>query len=101
MIGRLIGYLFLIVAAIALIRDGLNFYDTGQFALMSGDQIWFGLNPDGFEAAQIWGAKTLSYLWDPVVTTILALPAFVVAAAIGILMVLGSRKRQPRRRRLA
>jgi hypothetical protein len=99
MIGRLIGYLFVIVAVIVLLRDGLNWYDTGHFALMSCDQIWFGLNPDGFEAAQIWGTNTLSFLWDPIITTILAAPAFVVAAVIGILMVLASRKRQPRRRR--
>jgi hypothetical protein len=99
LVGRIIGCLFLIVAAIALLRDGLNFYDTRRIVLLSSDQLWETLGPSSFEATKLWGDTSAPILWDPVITTILALPTFIVAAVIGVLILLGSRKQRPRRRR--
>ncbi|HEX4111694.1 MAG TPA: hypothetical protein VH020_04090 [Stellaceae bacterium] len=98
-VGRIIGCLFLVVAAIAFLRDGLNFYDTGHIALLSSDQLWSSLGPTSYESTKLYGDTSLPILWDPIITTILALPTFVVAGVLGLLFLLASRKPRPRRRR--
>ena len=100
-VGRIIGGLFLIVAAIALLRDALDFYDTRQIALLSSDQLWYSFAPSSFESSRLWGETSLPILWDPIITTLLSAPTFLAAAVIGILFLLGSRKPRRRRRRPA
>jgi hypothetical protein len=82
-----------------LLRDGLEFADTGRIALLSSDQLWGSLGPTSFESTQNWGEVSLPILWDPVITTILWLPTFLVAGVLGALFLLLSRKPRPRRRR--
>jgi uncharacterized protein (DUF2062 family) len=97
--GRILGCLFLVVAAVALLRDAMDFADTGRIALLSSDQLWSTFGPTSFESTQNWGEVSLPILWDPVITTILSLPTFLVAAVLGVLFLLVSRKPRPRRRR--
>jgi hypothetical protein len=99
LLGRLIGFVLLIIAAIAFVRDALDFYDSGILELLSGDQLWLSFAPESFQSVQDWGSNNLSVVWDPVATTILAAPAFVSAGILGALFFLGSRKRKKKPRR--
>ena len=96
-VGKLIGFLLLIVAAIAFVRDALDWYDSGLLETLSGDQLWLSLAPDAYQSVQYWIIDNLSYAWDPVATTILAVPAFISAGILGVLFLLASRKKRKRR----
>ena len=45
-VGKLLGFLLLIVAAITFLRDALDWYDSGYLQTLSGDQLWLSLAPD-------------------------------------------------------
>jgi hypothetical protein len=95
-IARVIAFFFLIIAAIALGRDVIALVDTGTLRFLTGTQLWYLLGADGYQAAQRWGAANLSVLWDPVIVTILALPAFLVAGVVGfVIFMLSRRRKQP------
>jgi hypothetical protein len=98
-VGRLLGFLLLIVAAIAFLRDAIDWYDSGILETLSGDQLWLSLSPESFQSVQDWASTNLSILWDPIATTILWLPAFVSAGVLGALFFLASRKKKKKNRR--
>jgi len=98
-IGKLLGFLLLIVAAITFLRDALDWYDSGYLQTLSGDQLWLSLAPESYQSVQDWASENLSIVWDPVATTILAAPAFVSSGVLGILFLLVSRKRKKKTRR--
>ncbi len=98
-VGRLIGFLLLVIAAIAFIRDALDWYDSGALELLSGDQLWLSLSPESYQSVQDWTGNNLPFLWDPIATTILWLPAFVSAGVLGALFLLATRKRKKKNRR--
>jgi hypothetical protein len=98
-VGRLIGFLLLIIAAITFLRDAIDWYDSGILETLSGDQLWLSLSPEGYQSVQDWAGANLSILWDPVATSILWLPTFVSAGVLGALLVVVSRKRKKKSRR--
>jgi hypothetical protein len=98
-VGRLLAFLLLIIAAVTFIRDALDWYDSGILETLSGDQLWLSLAPDAYQAAQDWASDNLSFAWDPIATTVLALPAFVSSGVLGALLFLGFRKRKKKTRR--
>jgi hypothetical protein len=100
-IGRLLGFLFLIIAAIAFLRDALAWYDSGRLMVLSGEQLWFNLAPASLDAAQTWLRDNILVLWDPVMATLLRAPAFVLPGVIGAVLVFLSRPRARRRPRPA
>jgi hypothetical protein len=98
-VGRLIGFLLLIIAAITFLRDALDWYDSGILETLSGDQLWLSLSPESYQSVQDWAGDNLSIMWSPVATSILWLPAFVSAGVLGVLFLLASRKRKKKTRR--
>lgn len=94
LVARVIAFFFLIIAAIALGRDIIACVDSGTLQFLSGTQLWFMLAAESFEEAQRWGAANLSLLWNPVITTILALPAFLSSGVIGCAVFMLSRPRK-------
>jgi hypothetical protein len=97
-IVRVIGWLLLLFAAIALLRDLLNWYDSGALSLLSGDQLWLSQSPAGYQSAQNWVGDHLPALLRPVLTTILALPVFVAAGVLAAFLLVVSRGRHRNRR---
>ncbi|MGH6979926.1 MAG: hypothetical protein ACREFC_01850 [Stellaceae bacterium] len=98
-VGKLLGFLLLIVAAITFLRDALDWYDSGLLETLSGDQLWLSLAPESYQSVQDWATDNLSIAWDPVATTILAAPAFVSSGVLGVLILLASRKNNKKTRR--
>jgi hypothetical protein len=98
MIGRIIAFVFLILAAIALARDALNLYATGQIALLSGREFWLALGPGSYYGTENFLTINIPPLWDPVLTFVLDLPAFITTGVVGLLAWFVSRKPQPKKR---
>jgi hypothetical protein len=86
MILRLLGYLFLSVALAAFAYDGI--YGLANHSSLSFASVydhWTTLSPATLSQAKqaIEGVST--YLWSPFLMTILVLPAWFVAMAVGVL----------------
>jgi len=98
---RAIGSILLLIAAIAFLRDLVNWYDSGAVASLTGDQLWLSLSPSGYQAAQHWVADRLPVVLGPVAGNILALPVFLSAGVIGAFLRAVARRRRenPRWRR--
>lgn len=94
---RFLGYLFLCGALAAAAFDGARMLaDKGELAFTSVLQHWQTLNPAGLAAVRqaIEGAS--SYLWSPLMMSVLVLPAWMVAGGLGIaLYMAGYRRPRP------
>lgn len=86
MLLRTIGYLFLCVATAALAYDGMRVIaDDGYLVFTSAYQHWSTLSPSSLAETQKWIESMSTYLWSPVLMTVLLLPAWFVLAGIGSL----------------
>jgi hypothetical protein len=93
---RFIGGLFLLFAVIALTTDFTRAEASGALAFASLLDHWSELAPQSLAAAQ----KTVQgrahpLLWDPVIRSLLALPAWASLGAVGLIFAWLGR---PRRR---
>jgi hypothetical protein len=93
-VGRIIGWLFVLAAVAAAARDIAAWIDIGVFDPLPLGQLWFDLHVDSLNLAQ---AVTQRYLfpelWDPVIVNILLLPAWFVFAVPAIALLVLFRKR--------
>jgi hypothetical protein len=89
MILRLLGYFFLCLAMAAIAYDGMRMIaDNGQFAFTSLKQHWMTINPGSVETARAAVEQISPYLWSPLITALLVLPAWMVLCAVGALIYL-------------
>lgn len=97
-VSRAVGWLLILAALAAAVRDGFAWLDTGQWSSVPFGQVWFDLHKDSLLLLQPALERHVSpFLWDPVMTTILEAPAWVVFGLPGIvLLVLGSLRRRSR-----
>jgi hypothetical protein len=103
-IGRIIGFLLLVLGVIVLLRDIIAWFDTDKIVSMTGSQLWFTLSPDGFEATDAALRDRIPTLWNLISTTLLGWPAFIVSLVLGAILMYVFRNRskeknRPRRRR--
>ena len=93
-VGRILGWLFVLAAVAAAARDLVAWFDTGDFAPMPLGQLWFDLDNSSLNLVQ---AVTQRYLfpelWDPVIVSILLLPAWLVFAVPAIVLLVLFRRR--------
>jgi hypothetical protein len=93
---RGLGYLGLALAFIAFVDDGARYIANNEWSFLTIGQAIDAVLPRayaGWEAAA--ELKLPGLLWDPVLTRALALPFFLWAAVIGVLLLLLGRKRKP------
>jgi hypothetical protein len=85
---RLAGDGFLIAAAIALVYDiGRVLFGASGFTPAGLGTLWYGLHPSSLNGAQAGIQRFVSpLLWDPVISTLLQMPLFLVCGAIGLLL---------------
>ena len=94
MILRLLGYVFLCLAMAALAYDGIRMIaDNGRLAFTSLEQHWLNISPASMDAARALTEQASVYLWSPVLTSLLVLPAWVVAGGLGTLLYLAGYRR--------
>lgn len=92
---RLLGLVCLAAAFAALIVDGTTSVAADRIALHSLGETLAALSPDGFEHLHLLVAAKAPSLWSPVLTSLFALPTWVVLGALGLLLMILTRK--PRR----
>ena len=99
-VSRAVGWLLILAALAAVGRDFFAWLDTGAWASVPFGQVWFDLHKDSLLLIQPALERHVSpVLWDPVMTTILEAPAWLVFAVPGVLLLtLGSLRRRSRMR---
>ncbi|MEJ2228805.1 MAG: hypothetical protein P8Y67_11325 [Alphaproteobacteria bacterium] len=87
MILRSFGYVFLLVALAAFAYDGVcGLANHSAMTFMSVYEHWEILSPSTLAQAKQVVEGVNSYLWSPVLMTILVLPAWFVTMGIGVLL---------------
>jgi hypothetical protein len=100
-VGRIIGWLLLVAAGLALAGDVFAWYHTGTWRLSAAGELWYRLDRGSLNLVQaVIQRYVATWLWDPVIQTILQLYAFVLFAVPGLLLLWAFHSRE-RRRRLA
>jgi hypothetical protein len=99
-IGRLLGWLLLLAALAVLGRDLIAWHATGHFVPIATGQLWYDLDRGSLNLAQAAIQRHVAtWLWNPVVTTILSFWAVLVLAVPGLLLLWACRRRGYSRRR--
>ena len=99
--GRVVGWVLILLALAVLGGDVLNALDNGGFVARPFGQLWFQIDAGSLTLTQSVVQRYIHpSLWEPGITTILLLPAFVVIAVPGVLLALLCRARPERRKSL-
>jgi hypothetical protein len=94
---RFIGVWLLLIAMVAAVVDATKSLAGGGTWVVTpmGDQ-WKALNAQSLDAAKAWVESTaVTFLWDPVIATILHAPTWVVFGILGVLLYWLGQKRKP------
>lgn len=93
---RFLGLWILAAAFIFLIYDGTkSIADRTDFFITRTSDVWSAVHQTSLAALQPLIEKQAAWLWDPVLVTVLAQPAWLVLAAIGIFLIVIGRKKKP------
>ena len=97
-VGRVIGWLFIIVALVALGADIVGSLASRSIDITPLGQQWFEINRASIGLAQaVIQRYVLPELWDPVIVTVLLLPTFAVFGVLGVILAYAFRYRKRRR----
>jgi hypothetical protein len=96
LVFRFIGFLCLAVAFAALIVDGTRSIAVGAPAILPLGATMSALAPDLFVRLQTGIAALAPLLWDPVLVTLLLLPAWLVVGVLGVLLIALTRRPRPK-----
>ena len=92
LLAHIVGWTLLIVAVVTAIRDGLSSLDQNAFVVRPLGQLWFEIDPPSLNTLQAAVERHVSSaLWDPVIITVLQVPAVAVFGVLGIVFLLLSR----------
>lgn len=98
-VGRILGWLLVAMALLALGGDGLRWLESGRLSFVALGEFWYRLDPGSLNLLQALVQRyLLPELWDPVIITLLTWPAFAVLGALGLFLLIVFRARPPRRR---
>lgn len=94
---RIIGVWLLLLAMVAAVIDATkSLAGGGAWVVTPMGEQWQALNADSLAATKTWiVAHAGPFLWDPVMTTILHAPTWVVFGILGVLLYWLGQKRKP------
>lgn len=93
---RLAGVIFLAAAFILLIYDGAKSIADSRVSIYKLGQLWTDVHAASLQAAQEKVQQSLpAAAWDPLITTLLNQPSWLVFGLIGMLLILLGRRRKP------
>jgi len=79
------GWVLLFLAAMALGAEGLRALEAGHYRTLALGEIWYGLDRDSLNLAQAAIQRhLLPVLWDPIITSILRLPVWLLPGLAGV-----------------
>ncbi len=97
-VGRVIGWIFLLAGAAVLVRDLLVWIDTKHWAPIALGQLWYQLNRSSLNLVQAVVQRYIHpFLWDPIIVSILLSWAFAVLMILGVLLLIVFRGRKSQR----
>ena len=94
---RIFGVWLLLLAMVAAVVDATKSLAGGVAWVVTpmGEQ-WQTLNADSLTATKSWIETSVSpFVWDPVMTTVLHAPTWVVFGILGVLLYWLGQKRKP------
>ena len=93
---RLIGFLALAAAFVAVVYDGTRSIAADHIELTALQQVWSVWHPASFAALQPAMARMFAgWVWDPVMVTLLSSPAWAIFAVVGCVLLLAGRRKRP------
>ena len=93
---RFIGVIFLAAGFILLMYDGAKSIADSRIYIYKLGQLWTDVHASSMQAAQAKVQASLpAQVWDPVITTVLEQPSWLVLGVIGIFFILIGRRRKP------
>ena len=94
---RIFGVWLLLLAMVAAVIDATkSLAGGGAWVVTPMGEQWQALNADSLTAAKTWiEANAGPFLWDPVMTSILHAPTWVVFGILGVVLFWLGRKRTP------
>lgn len=92
---RFLGVLILAAAFILLVYDGAKSIADSRLYIYKLGQLWTDINAGSLQSLQAAIEAQLTWLWNPVLLTVLEQPAWLVLGVIGILFILLGRKKKP------
>jgi len=100
-IGRFIGWLLLLAAAVVLVRDLISWLDTGSFEPIAAGTLWMQMHGPSRDLAEtVIHDGVAAWFWDDVVASVLKAWATLVLALPGFFFLwLFQRRNDGRRRR--
>jgi hypothetical protein len=97
--GRIAGWVLLLLAAAAVGYEAVAAMGSGAWRLKALGEIWFAIDVGSLNLMQAVIQRYLSpYLWEPVITSILLLPAWLAFGAPGALLAWACRRTRRRGR---
>jgi hypothetical protein len=94
---RILGVWLLLLAMVAAVVDATkSLAGGGTWVVTPMDEQWRALNADSLAATKAWIETNAGpVFWDPVMTTILHAPTWVVFGILGVLLYWLGQKRKP------
>lgn len=100
-LGRILGWLLLAAAIVAVGRDAMNGWYQGAWSFVALGDLWSQIHLPSVQALQpLVQQRLFSFypqIWDQAVAPVLRQPAAAVLAGLGLLFLLLFRRRRPRR----
>lgn len=94
---RLLGILALAGAFVMAVIDGTSSIAAGEWVITGAKALLIRVLGDKFALIQPAIERHVTpLLWDPVLASLLALPAFSLLALLGALLILATAKRRPK-----
>lgn len=93
---RLLGVIILAAGFILLMYDGAKSIADSRIYIYKLGQLWTDIHVASMQSAQARVQASLpSLVWDPLITTLLDQPAWLIFGVIGTILILLGRKRKP------
>ena len=93
-VGRVIGWISLLLGAAMLVRDMLVWIDTKHWAPIALGQLWYDLNRSSLNLIQAVTQRYIHpFLWDPIIVSLLLSWAFAILLVLGLLLLVVFRRR--------
>ena len=90
---RIIGYIFAILAVTVASYEAWQAAADTSWNILSLGELWYKIDSQSLSVSQAGIQRyVVPWLWEPVITTILRMPAWAVFSAPGLLLLWAGRK---------
>lgn len=93
---RILSVISLAIAVIMAVTDATRSIAISHLEPTPLGAYWLQYGPDSLEASRIWATEHASWVWDPLLLTLLKAPGFAAFAVLAFLLyAIGHRRPDP------